>query len=91
MHDHEGKIRAKVLGELVTHMIGQHGSKSHSSALPHVDGTGKHDHDPLGAGAMSHHSPMADAMSEHAEPEVAEAETDPDDIFGRKSGKKMAF
>lgn len=89
MHDHEGKIRAKVLGELMTHMISLHGKSS--GGLPHVDGTAKHAHDPLGAGAMSHHTPMADAMSEHSEPEVGEAEPDADDLFGRKSGKKMAF
>lgn len=83
MHDHEGSIRAKVLGELMTHMIGMHGG-SKSSSLPHADGTPKHEHSKVEG--------LASIISEptHEDAEIPE-EHDPDDLFGRRGGKKMAF
>lgn len=98
MHD---SMRAKVLGELMGHMISMHGKGGHAAqpeaTLPHADGTPKHE--PMGklegiATLKAH--PIEDEMHNgvHSPEDIEdehEKEGEPSDLFGRKKGKKEIF
>lgn len=93
MHDIEGKIRTKVLAELMHHMVSLHGKSQHSAALPDPAGGSKHDPAKVSLhGGMSDESKEPPSLGEalhHSEEEKGEAEHDLGDLFGRKKKSGM--
>lgn len=103
MQDMDGKVRAKVLGELMGHMMSMHGQPTHapSAALPKADGTASHSMpgkvEGIAVMSAKGKDPMHPTGTDEEGPEMHEHETaeapehDPSDLFGRKHGKKMAW
>jgi hypothetical protein len=80
-------LKAKVLSELLEHMISMHGKKSphESNEMPKPDGSLKHSKKDKVAGMA-----IIAAKPDHEE-EMLEDESPAGDLFGRKSGKKEYF